>query len=201
MSASPARPQLVPASSSRWAWLGAGFALASALFGAYLLLAPPSSSVRVVSTPPPRPTPPPIVVHIAGEVRSPGIYELSPNARLDDAVRAAGGTTELANIDGLNLAARLSDGQRLVVPRLAGQPSAEAAAKGAPEVRLSGARLNLNTASLAELDALPGIGPVIAQRIIEQRQKGLFTSVDQLLEMKLVNSATFGRIRDSITVE
>jgi competence protein ComEA len=211
MSAPASRTSIGTPGRIRAAWFGAGVAVSAAGFLGYQLLFAQSSGVRVA--PLPRPTPPPVVVQVSGEVRTPGLYHLPTVARVEDAVSAAGGPTEDADVDQINLAARVSDGQRLVVPRKGDGLAAPGASVPLGDAALSpstnaaspaparGKRLNLNAASLVELDALPGVGPVTAQKIVDQRQKSRFTTVDQLLELKIVNSATFSRIRDLLTVE
>lgn len=187
--------------SARAAWFVAGFAGATAIFLGYQLFFAPVPAVRV--GPPPRPTLAPVSVHVVGEVANPAVYKLSAGSRVEDALHAAGGPTEQADPNLLNLAARLTDGQRLTVPRRtepAATPPAQGADPSTAPARAKG-RINLNTASLAELDTLPGVGPVTAQRVIEQRQKAPFTSVDQLLELKLVNAPTFERLKDLVAVE
>lgn len=170
-------------------------------------------------TTPPRPAPSPVVAQVAGAVRQPGLYTLPATGRVEDAIQAAGGPADDANLDAVNLAARVSDGQRVVVPRRAlttGEPAVGRAvppgaevARAADEIPASAGdapppaerRVNLNTATLAELDSLPGVGPATVQKIVDQRQRAPFTSVEQLLELKIVNSATMARLRDLVTVE
>lgn len=178
----------------RAAWFAAGMVLATAGFVTYqAFFAPPT----VARTAPPRPTAAPLTVQVAGEVQQPGLYQLPGPGRVADALQLAGGTTEEADLDRVNQAARIADGQKLVVPRK-GAPSADVSA-------VSGAsrtgRLNLNTASLTELDGLPGVGLVTAQKIIEQRARAPFASPDQLVELKIVSGATFQRIQDLVTTE
>jgi competence protein ComEA len=207
MSAPASRPSVGTQTLNRATWFGAGVAVAAAGFLGYQLFFVQASGVRVA--PLPRPTAPPVVAQVAGEVQSPGVYHLPAVARVEDAVRAAGGPTEEADFEQLNLAARVADGQRLVVPRKNGAQSttvqgdaARAPSGSAGGTTLGGGkRLNLNAASFAELDALPGVGAVTAQKILEQRQKSPFTTVDQLVELKIVNNATFARIRDLLTVQ
>ena len=160
----------------------------------------PTPAPLVVQAPPtPRPSPSPqvvpIAVSVAGEVPRPGLYHLPPGSRVDDAVKAAGGATDAADVHRLNLAARLADGQQVMVPR-----KIEALGAGAAPPVLP-APVNINLASVPELDRLPGVGPVIAQRIVAYReQHGPFTSVQQLRDTKLVNRDTFEKIKDLITV-
>ena len=138
-----------------------------------------------------------LMVHLSGEVIAPGVYRLPVGARVDDALKAAGGPTGEGDIHRLNLAARLADGQQIVVPKridpvLAAQVPLPSPAPG---------RVNLNMASVAELDRLPGVGPVTAQRIVAYReQHGPFTSVDQLRDAKLVNATTFEKIKDLVGI-
>jgi competence protein ComEA len=116
-----------------------------------------------------------LVVDVAGAVRRPGLYRLEPGARVADAVAAAGGATRRANVDAVNLAAPLADGLQVVVPP---RGAASAAAGGTPS---PAAPVDLNSASVEQLDALPGIGPSTAQKIVDFRQAhGAFHSVDEL---------------------
>jgi competence protein ComEA len=116
-----------------------------------------------------------LVVDVAGAVRRPGLYRLEPGARVADAVTAAGGATRRAEVDAVNLAAPLADGLQVVVPRRGAAAAAGAAGPSAT------APVDLNSASAEQLDALPGIGPATAQKIVEFRQAhGAFHSVDEL---------------------
>jgi competence protein ComEA len=138
-----------------------------------------------------------IVVHLSGEVIAPGIYRLPVGARIDDALKAAGGPTGEGDIHRLNLAARLADGQQIVVPKRVDPMLAAARSMPSP----APGRINLNLASVAELDRLPGVGPVTAQRIVAYReQHGPFSSVEQLREAKLVSAATFEKLKDLISI-
>jgi len=134
----------------------------------------------------------PAVLHVAGAVARPGIVELAPGSRINDAITAAGGSTPFADLDRLNLAAVVVDGQKVYVPRQgepvpadsAGAPLGEAnggdgAGRAAPPA--AGGKTNLNSAGLEELGALPKVGPVLAQRIVDWRKEhGPFTSVEEL---------------------
>lgn len=138
-----------------------------------------------------------LVVHLSGEVIAPGVYRLPVGARVDDALKAAGGPTGEGDVHRLNLAARLADGQQIVVPKRVDPALAGLAQVASP----TPGRVNLNLASVAELDGLPGVGPVTAQRIVAYReQHGPFTNVEQLKAAKLVNAATFEKIKDLIVV-
>jgi competence protein ComEA len=116
-----------------------------------------------------------LVVDVAGAVRRPGLYHLDPAARVADAIAAAGGATRRADVDAVNLAAPLADGLQVVVPR---RGAATASAGGPPSPT---APVDLNSASVEQLDALPGIGPSTAQKIVDFRQAhGAFHSVAEL---------------------
>jgi competence protein ComEA len=151
-----------------------------------------------------------VFVHVDGAVRSPGVYALPSGARVFEAIDAAGGKAEDADVRELNLAARLADGQKLVIastvqPTEIVEPPAlaagGAAASSAP-ANAASARININTASQRILETLPGIGPVTASRIIEYRQaNGPFTRVEQLREARLVNATTFERIKGLVSTE
>ncbi len=184
--------------------------VATGLVAAYVQRPSASAPPVVVYQPTPRatPSPPPmtlIVVHVSGAVASPGIYQLPIGSRIDDAIKLAGGALSDADLNRLNLAARVADGQQVVVPLrqaqaspapVAGAEPAGAASPSAPR------RVNLNTASIPELDGLPGVGPVTAQRIVAYReQHGSFTRIEQLREAKLVNAATFEKLKDHVTIE
>lgn len=119
------------------------------------------------------------VIDVAGAVRRPGLYRLRSGSRIDDAIAAAGGPTAKAQLDAVNLAAPIADGEQVVVPGrgVAGAPAATPPAAGSSP----SAPLDLNTATAEQLDSLPGIGPVTAQKILDYRQEhGAFHSVAEL---------------------
>lgn len=129
-----------------------------------------------------------VVVHVAGAVERPGVYRLPAGSRVTDAVRRAGGFARGANHDAINLAARLSDGQQVVVPR-PGAPAASAAgAQSGP--------ISLGSASVEQLDQVEGIGPVTAQKIVEFRdQHGGVSAVDDLSQISGIGPATMESLR------
>lgn len=140
----------------------------------------------------------PIVVSVVGRVIEPGLVTLEAGARVADAVRAAGGPVPGADLGALNLARRLTDGEQLYVGV---PPPAGAEPAGAADVGPSGAdaQVDLNTASLAELDTLPGVGPVTAERIVDWRTRnGRFTTVDQLREIEGIGPARFANLKDLV---
>jgi competence protein ComEA len=119
-----------------------------------------------------------VLVHVVGAVRAPGLYRLDDGSRIDDAIRAAGGPRPKAALQLINLAAPVADGQQVVVPvKGHGAAAGVATAPGTSPVE----RVHLNTATLEELDTLPGIGPVTAQKILDYRaEHGAFSSIDEL---------------------
>jgi competence protein ComEA len=143
----------------------------------------------------PTATPGPIQVAVDGAVYEPGTYILPPSSLADDAVRAAGGPTGDADLERINLAAALHDGDHVHVPRI-GEVLPAATPYG-----LSGdGRIDINLADAALLQTLPGIGPVTAQRIIEYREmNGPFETIAQLLDVQGIGPVKFNRIRDLVT--
>src|SRR5439155_24597344 len=144
----------------------------------------------------PAPTPR-LVVYVVGAVRRPGLYRLNDGARVADAVARAGGLSRKADSAGVNLAAPVADGQQVVVP--ARLPAAGAAAQGAP-VSAGGSTptgpVQLSVATAEQLDELPGIGPVTAQKIIDYRtQHGAFRGVDELDEVPGIGAARVEQLR------
>lgn len=142
----------------------------------------------------PPPTPAPLVVDVAGAVPRPGVYELPPGSRVKDAVQAAGGFLAEADRSAVNLAAPLEDGQKLQIPFL---PGAQAA--GVPPTPEPAQLININTATLEELMTLPGIGPTLAQRIIDYRETyGDFYFIEDIMNVSGIGPATFENIKDLI---
>ena len=142
-----------------------------------------------------------VVVHVAGAVASPGLHELPPGSRVADAIAAAGGLTPQADASRINLAAPVSDGQRVYVLAVGEQEPAVAVGGGETTAGAPSGPVNLNTADAEALDALPGIGPATAAAIIEHRGKvGAFTSVDQLLDVPGIGEAKLEALRDLVTV-
>lgn len=146
------------------------------------------------------PTADALVVHVAGEVVAPGLYELPGNARVADALAAAGGPQADAVLDALNLARPLRDGEQLVVPG-PGQRAAGAPATAAAGGELPDGRLDLNRASAEELEALPGLGPVLAARIVEYRDEhGGFTDVGELRQVPGIGERKFQQLAELVAV-
>jgi len=141
----------------------------------------------------------PILVDVAGWVRHPGVYEFHDGDRVIDAIEAAGGARRGAALDALNLAAPLADGtQILVLRRQASGSTGSAPSVGGAD---TSSKVNVNSASAVELEALPGIGEVIAQEILDYRTaNGPFASVDDLLDVSGIGEVTLENIRDLVTV-
>ncbi len=158
-----------------------------------------------------------VVVDVAGKVHRPGLYQLPPGARIDDAVRAAGGPLHGVDLSGLNLAQKVSDGQQILVGAPAGAPASAGAAGGGAGTGSGGGAgssgssggtgggpatpVNLNSATLEQLETLPGVGPVLAQRILDWRtQHGSFTGVDQLDDVSGIGTVKFAALKPLVTV-
>ena len=151
----------------------------------------------------PPPTETPIIVHITGAVPRPGVYALAKGARVQDAISAAGGFLAEAEKSGINLARALEDGEQLDIPYMEGfTPVIELGPDGAvTEVPSSAELVNINTASQAELETLPGIGPTTAQAIIEYREtNGSFLNTEDIINVAGIGEVTYERIKDLITV-
>jgi competence protein ComEA len=147
----------------------------------------------------PPPTPRPIHVHVVGAVRTPGVYQLPQGAIVQDALAAAGGPEEEANLAAINLAAGLSDSQQVYVP-LAGETPQVVQRQGPASLPPGDSILNVNTATAPELERLPGIGPSLAQAILEYREgHGPFQRVEDLLEVPGIGPAKLAQIEDLIT--
>jgi competence protein ComEA len=177
------RPKAVPLSDTVPTIGGAASPVGSAVVPAVVRSTPPSD----------------VVVDVAGKVRHPGLYQLPSGARVDDAVRRAGGPLAGVDLASLNLAARVVDGQQIVVGL---PPGAGAGAAGSgPAPGGATAPVNLNAASLDELETLPGVGPVLAQHILDWRTAhGSFASVDQLNDVPGIGDVKFGALHELVTV-
>jgi competence protein ComEA len=137
-----------------------------------------------------------IFVHVVGAVRRPGLYRLKDGSRVADAVRRAGGPTRKAQLELVNLAARISDGEQVVVPRRgSGAVVAGAAAGGLSAT----GPVHLNSATAEQLDGLPGVGPVTAQKILDyRRDHGAFGTVDELDAVPGIGPARLEQLRDLV---
>lgn len=201
-----------------------GLGLALAVTGILLVAArrPPRQPVTLAEAP----TPAPVRVYVLGAVKTPGVYPLLRGSIVEDALKAAGGALPNADLRGLNLAQVLQDGDRVEVPEFPptptpppptvtvgpGTPSptplpttaateTPVPSRSGPSLPVAGAKININTATLAELDTLPRIGPAIAQRIIDYRTaNGPFRRIEDIQNVRGIGPATFEQIKDLITV-
>ena len=174
----------------------------------------------ILVPPPPTATAVPLRIHVTGAVKAPGVYELPKSSILQDAINAAGGLTESATVEYLNLAELLTDGQQVFVaeviptapppadssPPVGDAPSPtstrQPSAANNPSATASPGAININTASQTELETLPRIGPAIALRIIEYRSTyGPFARIEDIKNVKGIGDATFEAIKDYITVK
>jgi competence protein ComEA len=142
-----------------------------------------------------------VVVHVAGEVAVPGVVVLPVGARVVDALAGAGGATSEAALDGINLARELVDGEQVVVPTRGAPGVADPPAAAAPTAYLPDGRLDLNAATAADLEALPGVGEVTAARILAWREaSGPFGDPVELREVRGIGEATWLDLRDLVAV-
>ena len=156
---------------------------------------PPSEGAGVAGLPTAR-----VVVDVVGAVRRPGLYRLGQGSRIADAVARAGGATGKAELSMVNLAAPLADGEQVVVPkRDAAGAAAGGVAGGSAEAGPSTGPVHLSTATLDQLDSLPGVGPVTAQKILDYRAKhGAFSSVDELDAVPGIGPSRMDQLRDLV---
>ena len=140
---------------------------------------------------------PELVVHVVGAVRRPGLYRLPQRSRVADAVARAGGSTRRADLSLVNLAAPLADGIQVVVPARASAAAGAGRSQGTGAGSAPAGPVHLNTATMEQLDALPGVGPVTAQKILDYRQKhGAFTSLEELDAIPGIGAARIEQLRD-----
>ncbi len=185
--------------------------------GVIYLLRRPEPRAVTVTTPTPRPTPTSVIiqVQVAGAIKQPGVYKFPEGARVTDALDAAGGPVEEADLSHVNLARKLKDGELLSLPvktpapptatvlaPSTDVPSGTSATASAPTVtRTPQSKININTAGPEELDKLPHIGPVLAQRIIDYRtQYGPFQKIEDIKNVKGIGDSFYDAIKDLITV-
>ena len=176
--------------------IGAGLAYVRARPAA--ALAPPAGAVSASASPAQGTAPAnTIVVDVVGAVRKPGVYNFPQGARVIDAVRAAGGFAQGAESQAINLARPLVDGEQVVVPKKGEAPSAAAGASA----QQPGGKVNINSATESDFENLPGIGPVLAQKIVDYRsQHGPFRSIQDLMKVTGIGQKKFDSLQAYITV-
>jgi competence protein ComEA len=166
-----------------------------------------------------------VVVHVAGAVRNPGVFHLKPDMRADDAIKAAGGATSIANLDAINLAAKVEDGSQLFIPERGVSGDEQGGAAASSVYAASGSKagsssshggtsghssklsqpgkefVSINGASETELQKLPGVGPAMAARIIQHRKEsGKFTDPEQLMDVSGIGEKKFAKMRPFVKV-
>ena len=165
----------------------------------------PSSQPIILSTSTPFPSPEatptarPLRVYVSGAVQHPDVYTLPPDSIVKDAMLAAGGPADDADLDRINLASSVADGQQIYVPK---QGEGNLPVQPPSVQRSSDFRVNINTADAAALETLPGIGPTLAQRILDYRQvHGPFVRAEDIMEVAGIGKATFEKLSDHIRTE
>jgi len=184
----------------------------SILFGILVGLIFSAAIILITSTPSgnaiqlvPVPTQGPIKVYIVGEVKNPGLYSLPRYSRIGDVVKAAGGLEPSADKAAINLAAQVSDGEKIIIAAIQNNETdssnSVSSTKSASQQLSKENPLNINTATVEQLDLLPGIGPTRAADIIAYRQSnGPFASIEAIQKVPGIGQTTFDRIKDLITV-
>lgn len=140
-----------------------------------------------------------IMVHVDGAVARPGVYKLADEARVDDAIKAAGGMTTEADMKSVNLAAKVADGQKIYIQSVGGSVSQSIGGGASSGTVNQNTResVSINSGTQAELESLPGIGPVTAQKIMSLRPYG---SIEELLSKKAVNNSVYQKIKDLVSI-
>ncbi len=178
-------------------WQLVAFGLMLGLLSAALILLvvtrPSGDAIAIL----PAPTPSPLIIHVTGEVKTPGLYSLPADSRVADAIEAAGGLLDRADASRINLAGWLKDGDKVWVPAIGEDTQA---LEELPS-RSSSVALNINTATAGELETLPGIGEVKAAEIVAYREEhGLFLSLDDLLNVPGIGLELLEKMRPGITL-
>jgi competence protein ComEA len=160
------------------------------------------STATPLPTPAATPTLRPLRVYVSGAVHQPDVYTLEPDSIVKDALVAAGGPTDEADLDRINLAQPVADGQQIYVPRLDEENPPVQPPSGQRSQPIIAVKININTADLTSLESLPGIGPALAQRILDYRQaNGPFGRIEEIMDVSGIGPATFEGMRDLITTE
>lgn len=144
-----------------------------------------------------------IIVHVAGAVKREGVYRLKHGDRIIDALKLAGGAASSANLSVINLAEKVKDGQKIMVPakRILSERKSGNPGIGASGVSLSTGKVNINTANEKELCKVKGIGPTTAKRIVEYRlSNGFFSKIKDIMKVKSIGKGKFGKIKDEISI-
>lgn len=187
-----------------WQHVLLGFLLGIVSVGVILLTVTPPRGLSVELLP--APTPQPATIYITGCVEKPGLYQLSPDSRVVDALELAGGDCQSSNLAGINLAAKLSDGMQIDVPFEGNQSSTHPVinekSSDNENLQIQEASININTASWEIIETLPGIGPEKAKQIVEYRQEvGFFLTIDDLLKVPGIGATILSQIEPYITLK
>ena len=154
-------------------------------------------SLTPAPSPDPTPTARPLRVYVSGAVRKPDVYTLAPDSIVKDAIEAAGGASGSADLDRINLASPVADGQHVYVPKLGEENPPIQPPSNQPD---RDGKVNINTAAPAALEALPGIGPALAQRIIDYREEnGPFAQPEDVMNVSGIGPATFEKLQEHIS--
>lgn len=180
-------------------WLAIAYGVICGLLGAGLILLisqpPRGKAIQLL----PLPSPQPLIIHVSGEVISPGVYSLPPDSRVLDAVEAAGGMTDMAAASSINLAEKLTDGQHVLIPHILPTPLSSIDSTGRSST--ISLLININSATQSELESLPEIGPVTASKIIAYREtNGPFLRIEDIQKVDGIGPDTFKKIETLITV-
>ncbi|WP_445149970.1 helix-hairpin-helix domain-containing protein [Baekduia sp. Peel2402] len=160
-----------------------------------------SSSAPAVSVSAPSAAARRAVVHVVGAVREPGVYRVNDGTRVEDTIERAGGATARADLSAINLAAKVADGQQVVVPRRGAVAATSAPGTGAAGSPGGGAPINLNSATAEQLDTLDGVGPSTATKILEYRTAhGGFSSIEDLAQIPGIGPKRLESLRRQVTV-
>jgi competence protein ComEA len=196
-------------SKDHFPWLVVGFFLGAMALGIVVLISRQSRPAPIYITPAspsptaaPTETPGPLTVFINGQVANPGVIELPEGAIIQDAIEASGGYTSQANSDVVNLAMPLSNGMHIYVPSANEEAIVPVVTNGSSKSDSVDNKVNINTATIEELEKLPGIGPATAQKIINYRQaNGLFQDIEALMNVSGIGLGKFEQIQDLVSLK
>jgi competence protein ComEA len=181
-----------------WQALTLGISVGLALTAIILIVAIPPHGTPIVLSPPP--TLEPIKIFITGAIHQPGLYSLPRGSRVESAITAAGGLTGNADLNKINLAAKIADGDKITIPSVF-DPTSQPLTVQATSTPIS-FPIDINTASLEELDALPGIGNAKAQSIIQYREEnGDFQKIEDIMNVPGIGEGIYNNIKELITVQ
>lgn len=188
-----------PPELNQWQSIALGVVTGAAIMAAAFVVTLPERTVPLTILP--TATPSPLVVYITGAVKNPGVFHVQPGSRIQDVIEASGGYLESADVLRINLAAQVSDGQRIDIP-LSGQDGSSGSSRS-PETNAGGIQnISINKASQKELESLPGIGVEKATKILAEREKrGRFQSIDDLLELEGFSQKLVDQIRPFLYIE